>query len=377
MVAPKALAEVSAASAAFQAALVRIGAATIQEAILIWRRFSATDAAGTAEAWLDEASQMILSRRGQSRELALAYYRLARALTSGSTLPDPRNPEPTYVTLGDLRTAFAELADSALPADAGDELYVPIEPRDTPVAPRDGAPGELVQRDDADLELVDMTDEELAAALEADAEERRLEWDEFEREAEEEIRVAMQAMGPGRFEKHASKLGDAKASDLQSLKEKVGLLQAGTAERIALNAGRGDLHDSAAKDPRAVGFVRVSGTGTPCGFCAMLISRGLIFYRDEFSAVFTADGDLYHDNCKCYAMPVFSREQYRSDDFLFGINRLYARWWPQVTKNTGGKEALRVWRKFFRLTEGVPDEDALEVWQEFVKKTPGYKHLAR
>lgn len=374
MPSPEAIAEAAQASAAFQAALVRIGAATIQEALAIWRRLSATDPEGTAQAWLDDATQMILSRRGQSRELALAYYRLARALTRGTTVPDPRFPEPTYVTLGSLRTAFAELADSALPDDAGDDLYVPVEPRDTPVAPRDDAPGEVVERDDDDDDLVDMTEDELRDALEAEAEERQREWDEAEREAEEEIRIVMQAMGIGRFEKHASRLGDSpSASELQAVKDKVGFMQAASAERITLNAGRGDLHDMAGKDSRAVGFVRVSGTGTPCGFCAMLISRGLIFYSSEFSATFTADGDLYHDNCKCYAMPVFSREQYRADDGHFRINRLYARWWPEVTGNLGGREALSVWRKFFRVTEGVPEEKALEVWAAYIKKNPGWK----
>src|SRR5690606_1476808 len=284
--------EAEAAAVAFQAALVRLGATTITEAISLWRRLSATDPEGTAQAWLEDAVLMLTSRRTQSRELGLAYYRLVRALITGTTIPDPRHPEPTYVTLGDLRTAFAELAESALPSDSDDDLYVPVEPRDQPVSELSDPPGEVMERDDTDVAPVDLTDEELEAALRADAEEREREWDEWERQAEEEARVAMEALGPERYKKKRSKGGDS-----DEAKRKAGLLQASAAGRIVMNGARGEVFANAERDQRALGYVRLSRTGTPCGWCAMLISRGLVLYRDALSAEVARDGDLYHDNC--------------------------------------------------------------------------------
>lgn len=51
-----------------------------------------------------------MTRRARSRDLAMAYYRLVRALRTGTTIADPRRPEPRYVTLDMLRREFAALA---------------------------------------------------------------------------------------------------------------------------------------------------------------------------------------------------------------------------------------------------------------------------
>jgi hypothetical protein len=357
--------EAEAAAVAFQAALVRLGATTITEAISLWRRLSATDPEGTAQAWLEDAVLMVTSRRTQSRELGLAYYRLVRALITGTTIPDPRNPEPTYVTLGDLRTAFAELAESALPSDSDDDLYVPVEPRDQPVSERSDPPGEVMERDDTDVAPVDLTDEELEAALRADAEEREREWDEWERQAEEEARVAMEALGPERYKKKRSKGGDS-----DEAKRKAGLLQASAAGRIVMNGARGEVFANAERDQRALGYVRLSRTGTPCGWCAMLISRGLVLYRDALSAEVARDGDLYHDNCQCYAEPVFAKSQYRESE-IYHLNRLYGEQWPIVTDGAGGKVAVGRWRKFVSLTQDMPEGDRIAFWKKWIDSPEG------
>jgi hypothetical protein len=71
----EALEEVAEASAQFQESLAKIGAETIVEALSLWRRMNPADIEAAAAEWLDDAVQMILSRRSHARELGLAYYR--------------------------------------------------------------------------------------------------------------------------------------------------------------------------------------------------------------------------------------------------------------------------------------------------------------
>ena len=56
----------------------------------------------------------------------------------------------------------------------------------------------------------------------------------------------------------------------------------------------------------------------------MLISRGAVYRSDKSaSKAIYGDGDLYHDNDHCYAMPVWSLQQY-NESAIFELNRKYA-----------------------------------------------------
>jgi hypothetical protein len=367
----EALEEVAEASAQFQESLAKIGAETIVEALSLWRRMNPADIEAAAAEWLDDAVQMILSRRSHARELGLAYYRLARALITGSTVPDPRRPEPTYVTLEDLRREFAELAGSSSPSGGGN-VSVPIEPHDVAVSPRDDEG--TIERDDEGVDLVDMTTDELREALRADIERTEAERREDDIAAEEEARLVMEALGKEGLIRRVRGLDDeAPASEVDAAREeakrKSGNRQAAAAERVVLNGARGEMWRGMDRDKRALGWARQSRTGTPCGFCAMLISRGAV-YRTEESATF-GEGDLYHDNCKCYAVPVWTKDQYA--DSMFDMNRTYSEWWPEVTRRTSGKQAQGLWRKFFRLMQenGWSEAEALAKWNAWLDTRQG------
>jgi len=116
------------------------------------------------------------------------------------------------------------------------------------------------------------------------------------------------------------------------------------------------------KQRKAIGYVRVSRTGTPCGWCAMLISRGFVPKSKAYSSQVLAgptkaqldsgeypEGDKYHPNCHCYAEPVFSQSQVDSDP-RFALNRQYAAEWQTVIKDQKltGDAAMTVWRKHIR-----------------------------
>ncbi|MFC4336026.1 VG15 protein [Salininema proteolyticum] len=126
-------------------------------------------------------------------------------------------------------------------------------------------------------------------------------------------------------------------------------------ERIAMDGARDLIHDAVRQDRTALGWVRVSKTGTPCGFCSMLISRGLEFkYRSEKTATGRSregpdqqgyDGSQYHRKCRCIAVPVWDADEYETSD-QFTTNRELADAWQTVTRGESGADARQVWRNW-------------------------------
>jgi hypothetical protein len=287
-----------------------------------------------------------MRRRARARDLAIAYYRLVRALHTGRTIPDPRNPEPTSVSLSELRRQFNELvperpSETRASATPGD---------DTPPAPEAGREAPDAPDDDDEDDETDRILIEEIARLDAELERQ-------EAAAEEEARVALEALGPANLAQLTDQIGDDRpAREVDAARDeahtRAGARQAAAAARMVQNGARGTVWSTAERDQRVVGYVRYSTTGTPCGWCAMLISRGPV-YRSERSATLSGgaasydDGDKYHDNCNCIALPVFSREQFESSD-LFALNRQYAEEWPRVTRGLSGKAAVSAWRYYVR-----------------------------
>lgn len=317
--------EADQASIAFHLALTQIGAATIQDALRLWAGVPPTNTATVAAGWLRRAIQLVMTRRARSRDLAMAYYRLVRALRTGRTIADPRKPEPAYVTLGMLRREFATLAGTPLAGAAAED-----------------------EDDRISVEELDGTAREQ---------------ERLERQAAAEARLDLAALGTDNLENKLKDIDtEAPASTVDALREKAhsdaGTRQASTAARVAMDGARGQIWSLSESDHRVIGYARLSRTGTPCGWCAMLISRGFVRkdgFRSQKSAGPTlselesgeyADGDKYHDNCNCYAEPVFADEQYSSP--RYALNREYAVLWPQVTNGLKGKAALTAWRRFFR-----------------------------
>jgi hypothetical protein len=314
----------------FQAALAKQGTEALAEAVTIWNDLPADRASEVSAVWLGKAVHMILTRRARSRELGLAYYRLVRALRTGKTVGDKRRPEPKYVSIDKLRREFEALAASKpLPAIKD--------------------PENIPKKDRIEVDLV--LDVEAIA-------------DRQDRAADVYARNDLAYLGPNSYKKSVEKaIGDGSSVSAaeadkkrEELRKKAGLRQASSAERHVLNGARSVIWEGMTKDKGCIGWIRVSRTGTPCGWCAMLISRGAV-YRSEKSASFDADGDMYHDNCKCYAEPVYSEEQEASDP-SYALNREYKILWPKVTKGLSGKDALAAWRRYFRDLEKTQTQSA-------------------
>ncbi|MFE7480013.1 hypothetical protein [Streptomyces sp. NPDC057552] len=336
--------ETDKASAAFHAALVEIGAQTTAEALTLWADVPTDLRASTATGWLRKAITMVMSRRRQARDLARAYYRLARALQTGTTVADPYHPEPEHITLGDLRREFGALASTYRPAASRAEEAATGEPGEASAAQSDD------EADDQDDRPRRDDDDDWEQILVEELDGLRDEEERAEREAEEELRSALDALGPQNLNRRLAEVDDEQpAKDADTARahahRQAGARQAAAASRVAMNGGRSSTWRHMRKDGRALGYVRLSRSGTPCGWCAMLISRGPV-YKSRQSATF-ADGDKYHDNCACYAMPVWSRDQYQSSE-LTALSRQYEALWPKVTKGHTGKDAISVWRRFIR-----------------------------
>lgn len=110
---------------------------------------------------------------------------------------------------------------------------------------------------------------------------------------------------------------------------------AGSAGRIVTNTGRDTILDNIEQDHVAVGWQRLSGTGSPCYFCAMQISRGPV-YRTKKRASFEA-----HDHDHCFAEPLF-----RDSDNLPKVQE-YADLWNLTTAGKSGKDAINAFRRAY------------------------------
>jgi hypothetical protein len=353
------IAEAEKAAAAFQVALVRLGITTVVKALALWKRVPANRLNSAVESWLRDATTLTMQDRDLARELALGYYRLNRALRTGFTVPDSNRSLPQTTTLGDLRREYRVLLEQV---NAASEKAATDRTGATGVAtPKPYRGGSESDTTDVPVEDIPGIDSE------GDSEQTRITDD-----AEQETRLVLAAMS-ATFRKAVNAIDtDRPATEVDAerdaLQATAGARQAAAIERLVMNGGRNQLTSLAERDSRVIGYVRASRTGTPCGWCAMLISRGLVLYSSEESAVGKTVrarsvkdgnaevGDQYHDNCHCYAEPVYSKEEF--GESRYDLNRQYAKLWPRVTKGLSGKAALSAWRRFIRQEQKTPTTNA-------------------
>lgn len=336
-------AEADAITTAFVLALNQIGAGAIRNALATWHgEVPASGAPGAQARWLGRAARQVMQQRAQAAALAIAYYRLVRALRTGETV----GPEGGTTTLAQLRADINALT-LGIPHSARQRagLTAAVAGGGTPSAGE--RPSRRVRRRWTDVQW----DPEVRGGATTVRVVRLPGWRaadaRLERAAEAEIRAALANLGLGTMRRKVRDLQpDIPASQADEARREAhrlaGIRQAASSERVAMGGARSKVWDLAQRDRRVLGYIRVSLTGTPCDWCAMLISRGPV-YRSAEKRRFD-EGDLYHDNCKCSVEPVFSREQYESD--LYALNREYAELWPRVTRGLRGEAARQAWRRY-------------------------------
>lgn len=89
------------------------------------------------------------------------------------------------------------------------------------------------------------------------------------------------------------------------------------ANEYALKPGHDTVMYNAMRDNAA--FARVPEPGA-CKWCLMLASRGFVYSRRTVDQ--TKDGERYHGNCRCHAMPVYDETRARVE-YGYDPDRLY------------------------------------------------------
>lgn len=347
----------------FHEALIVLGLESIEDALDMWEDLPVGAKADTAARWIDTAIKYVMTRRIKARELALSFYRLSRALQTGKTIADPFHPDPEYVTMGQLREAFESLAGEALEAPAktpvDDGSSAPSEAAETDVEAPDGdITTEAPDVDEDDWDWTEVVDDDERILVEEIAE-----LEQAIRQSDEDSEAALEASleyFQHLEQKHLQQVKD--REEAQAIHDAAASKAAAEIAKQVQNGARGAVYDAGSNDPRVIGWIRVSRTGTPCGWCAMLIARGFtkkngryLLYKSSKSGggSLNDDGsreanvDEWHPNCNCYAWPVYSVNHLKTSP-LFAINREYAGLWPKVTEGRHGKDALSAWRKHFR-----------------------------
>ncbi|WP_055428160.1 VG15 protein [Bifidobacterium aesculapii] len=94
----------------------------------------------------------------------------------------------------------------------------------------------------------------------------------------------------------------------------------GMFHEAVLTGGRTTIERWAKKDPRAIGWRRVSD-GDPCAFCAMLVTRGPVYTSVAKAGLSARTGKKYHPHCGCTVEVVYGdwkptrQEQQWIDDY--------------------------------------------------------------
>lgn len=306
----------------FSLALSYLGFSAMFEAFSLFSSMRSDASPGAVKSYTKSMRSLTVSQRSVARELGIAYYRLARALTVGETYASPGD-KPGQVTLQDLRDDFTDVVERAVPKRR-------IKP--TP-------------------EVVDIFNRarlnEKMPSLDSDDGDEKISTERFD--WPEEITPE------GAADSTEKRLGDlidfAKAHERQSKRRgKDANKHAGVVHKNIVDGGREVIDLASRRDKKAIGFVRVSRTGDPCYFCAMQISRGVVFKskKVERGGSFRSEGELYHDNCNCYSVAIYSMREYRTDP-RFALNReLQDLWKTEISGRFTGKDAINEWRQVIR-----------------------------
>lgn len=295
---------------AYSNAYVQYGAATAVKVISAWEGVDRLTPSGRLMLMATVVTHVLAGRKKMAT-LSVRRTQLVNALRKGRQLAgDPDGAE----TLQDLRDALTEALK-----DVGGR-----RPRRAT-----GLKGDLVIPVSAEAGNIAGLIEEINAGIDTD------------------IENVVEALGNGRLGKIARREGVVTPKDVRTSRD----LVASGAERLVLNGGRQTDAKILQLNRDLLGFVRVHDyrEDEPCGFCAMLMSRGPVYGSHRGAEGFynedTEEWEKYHFNCHCSAVSVYSQREWLTNPLL-ADNRMYQQEWNKVIKGKySGDAALSEWRK--------------------------------
>lgn len=349
-----------------QAAQARLGIAAAFLALLEWENVQALDAVATASEWLIRAMRTITAARKLSRHLAVAYYQLARALETGSTLGVPEGSTSKDVTLGILRSNFRDIAldVSSLPAtrtlsEDPDIRWFEKALRDSNIQAVE-AEGRAIRLSDARVDpliqlMLDVQEDNDLKPIRV----TRYDWgDDIDlATVQEAFEALLRQEGPNRL---ADKVEAVRSSETLTPRQALGEIEqasstigseaAGLVDAISVSAGR-DAITAAVREDRLVKLIARGTSGDPCAFCAMLASRGFVYASNQTAGV-GEEVEKFHPNCHCYPIVRWSRTSQ-----LPALNTYFREKWNEVTKGYSNNDARKAFRRWiYAQRKANPDD---------------------
>ncbi len=352
-------AELAAVEKLHQAAQARIGIAAAYLSLAEWQSVHALNSEDTSHSWILASIRIITAARKLSRQLAIAYYQLARSLETGSTLGEL--PGSTGdVTLGDVRKNFRDIAldIAALPSplNLSDDPDIrwfeeELKSRDMPKAT---TPGRLIRLEDAEVDplvqdLLDVEGSDNGESITVD----EFKWDdpldrsEIEKRFEDLLRQQIKdAADKARALRSSPELTPEQAiTQIEKSHAAAGSTGSGTVDEIGMEGGR-QVIDTAIRQDRKIKLIARGTSANPCAFCSMLASRGFVFAGATSGvgdSLDTSEDDIkrYHKHCHCFPIVKFTTESQ-----LPQLNQYFKNQWPDVTEGYSGVDALNAWRRW-------------------------------
>lgn len=289
--------------------------------------------------WTSLLAEQILELRELSSELTQTYYQLARWIETGYSLGTPLDGEGVSSGADLLSSFLARVQAVEDLADSSTELGADIS---TAVRANKEHPLSQLSLSNliSDVEGIDLPDFD----VEVDSFKfPKLADDNKARKALESA-LKNTANLDERYKKIFQDAVDAetaldKVSDAINSAASVG---AGKADSLVLRSGRGILDYAHQRDKRLLMYARGT-SGNPCAFCAMLASRGFVYWSATSAMKSYRDGGMnsYHDNCHCFPIARWTEESE-----LPALNAYFQRNWEPVTGGYSGKDKLNAWRRW-------------------------------
>jgi len=364
MVNPQRRSEAGAVAATYHVAIVLLGARAFSEVLALWQGVVPTEArvSSSGDQFTQDAVKAMRIRRSQVEMIALAFMRLFRALQTGYTFQTWGSKELDAVPLSTLRKDFYDLLVQYIPEALNSGLI--------DLDPSDGIPAEEVENPDGSdydpYNIEDWLDDPDIEVESVDGIEDLL--DQLEDDLDAEAQRVISGLGPDRLQEILNDLSqddktqtpretEAEREDAQT---KVGVLVASHADRIVQNGARHAETATGNADSRVKGFIRVhypQGDVNPCGFCALLLTKGFVtrtlLYHSSKGAGGTNDEagnnpDEYHAGCHCRAEAIYNLSSLDTDP-RFAPNRMFADLYEQKVRGEYyGKDILKQWRSIIR-----------------------------
>lgn len=154
---------------------------------------------------------------------------------------------------------------------------------------------------------------------------------------EAQVRTVLHVTGPA-----AIKRATRKGLSLERAATTAFTLSAGAVSRLVLDANRATVVETARRDPFALGWARVTD-GDPCFFCAMLASRGPVYFSEATA------GFEPHGKCACVPETV-----YRRDTQWPGRARELRALYDDATAGKSGPDAVNAFRRAYDAQRKAP-----------------------